>query len=71
MFDLNKVDSKRRNNYGMNKIGQGCLLAKRLVKQGITFVEVENGGWDTHVNNFDKLDTEASGSRYCSFSTSC
>ena len=55
VFDLNKVDSKRRGNYGMNKIGQGCLLAKRLVKQGITFVEVENGGWDTHVNNFDKL----------------
>jgi len=55
VFDLNKVDSKRRNDYGMNKIGQGCLLAKRLVKQGITFVEVENGGWDTHVNNFDKL----------------
>ena len=55
VFNLNKVDSKRRNDYGMNKIGQGCLLAKRLVKQGITFVEVENGGWDTHVNNFDKL----------------
>ena len=55
VFNLGKESSKKREDYGMNRLGQGCLLAKRLVKQGITFVEVENGGWDTHVNNFDRL----------------
>ena len=56
VFNLGKESSKKREDYGMNRLGQGCLLAKRLVKQGITFVEVENGGWDTHVNNFEKLE---------------
>ena len=55
VFNLGNESSKKREDYGMNRLGQGCLLAKRLVKQGITFVEVENGGWDTHVNNFDRL----------------
>ena len=55
VFNIGKESSKKREDYGMNRLGQGCLLAKRLVKQGITFVEVENGGWDTHVNNFDRL----------------
>ena len=28
--------------------GQGCLLARRLVEAGVTFVEVGLNGWDTH-----------------------
>jgi len=56
VFNLNKEPSNKRQDYGMNKLGQGCLLAKRLVKNGTTYVEIENGGWDTHVNNFEKLE---------------
>jgi uncharacterized protein (DUF1501 family) len=29
-------------------------LARRLVEIGVTFVEVESDGWDTHQNNFDR-----------------
>ncbi len=36
--------------------GQGfaaaCLLARRLVESGVTFVELNIGGWDTHQDNF-------------------
>ena len=35
--------------------GQGCLLARRLVEAGVTFVEVALGGWDTHQDNFDAV----------------
>ena len=35
--------------------GSGCLMARRLVEQGVTYVEVSLGGWDTHTNNFDTL----------------
>src|SRR5262249_55484075 len=34
--------------------GQGCLLARRLVEAGVTFVEVESNGWDTHQDNFTR-----------------
>src|SRR3569623_2727890 len=34
--------------YGMSSFGQGCLLARRLVQNGVRFVEVQTGGWDMH-----------------------
>src|SRR5262249_43065035 len=42
--------------------GQGCLLARRLVETGVTFIEVELGNWDTHQDNFERtkpLSTQA------------
>jgi uncharacterized protein (DUF1501 family) len=30
-------------------------MARRLVEQGVAFVEVDLGGWDTHNNNFNTL----------------
>ena len=30
-------------------------MARRLVEQGVPFVEVDLGGWDTHANNFKTL----------------
>ena len=40
--------------YGNSPFGRGCLLARRLVEAGVTFVEVASGGWDTHQDNFDR-----------------
>ena len=54
-FDLKQAPDKVRNAYGRNSFGQGVLLARRLVEQGVRFVEVNYGGWDTHSNNFDTL----------------
>jgi uncharacterized protein (DUF1501 family) len=44
-----------RERYGNNSFGQGCLMARRLVEQGVTFVEVSLGGWDNHQDIFDTL----------------
>src|SRR5262249_33479375 len=43
-----------RDRYGRTPFGQGCLLARRLVEAGVTFVEVESNGWDTHQDNFNR-----------------
>jgi uncharacterized protein (DUF1501 family) len=51
-FDLAKEPSKVRDSYGSGQFGAGCLLARRLVEQGVPFVEVVSGGWDTHQDNF-------------------
>lgn len=47
-FDLDEESSEVRDAYGRNAFGQGCLLARRLVQQGVTFVEVRSNGWDMH-----------------------
>ncbi len=51
-FDLTKESDKTRDAYGRGNFGTGCLLARRLVESGVTFVEVGLDGWDTHQDNF-------------------
>lgn len=53
-FQLNEEPLAVREAYGMNKFGQGCLMARRLVEAGVKFVEVSLDGWDTHQNNFER-----------------
>ena len=55
-FDINKEDPRLREKYGRNDLGQSCLLARRLVEAGVTYVTIQaGGGWDTHGNNFAEL----------------
>jgi hypothetical protein len=54
-FDLSAEPATSRAPYGTSAFGQGCLLARRLVETGVTFVEVTLGGWDTHQNNFNRV----------------
>jgi hypothetical protein len=49
-FDINKEDPKLRDRYGRHNWGQSCLLARRLIEAGSTFVTVHFGGWDHHWN---------------------
>lgn len=56
-FDLERESERTRDDYGRNDFGNGCLLARRLVEAGVTFVEVRSGGWDTHTNNFERVAT--------------
>ena len=53
-FHLNEEPLAIREAYGMNKFGQGCLMARRLIETGVKFVEVSLDGWDTHENNFER-----------------
>jgi hypothetical protein len=57
-FDISAEPEKVRSKYGPGQFGQGCLLARRLVEQGVPFVEVALGGglaWDTHADNFRQV----------------
>ena len=54
-FDLNQEKPEARDRYGRTPFGQGCLLARRLVEKGVTFVEVDLNGWDTHDDNFNRV----------------
>jgi hypothetical protein len=54
-FDLSQEPASSREAYGSSRFGDGCLLARRLVETGVSFVEVTLGGWDTHQNNFDRV----------------
>src|SRR5262249_8610275 len=52
-FRLEEESAKLRDAYGRNRFGQGCLLARRLVERGGSFVGGTLHGWDTHVGNFE------------------
>ena len=55
-FDIQREPARLREQYGRNDLGQCCLLARRLVEAGVSFVTVQaGGGWDTHGDNFKQL----------------
>lgn len=62
-FDLGREPAALRQRYGINTLGQSCLLARRLVEAGVKLVTVCSGfngktpqdAWDTHTDNFRKL----------------
>ncbi|MCA9046406.1 MAG: DUF1501 domain-containing protein [Planctomycetaceae bacterium] len=55
-FDIKAEDPALRERYGRNDLGQSCLLARRLVESGVSYVTIQaGGGWDTHGDNFKAL----------------
>jgi hypothetical protein len=59
-FELEEEPEPIRTAYGHTPFGQGCLLARRLVQAGVTFVEVRSNGWDTHQQNHERVGKLAS-----------
>ncbi len=53
-FDIEHEPVQLREAYGQGDFAAGCLMARRLVEQGVTFVEVVSGGWDTHFDGFTR-----------------
>jgi hypothetical protein len=54
-FDISEEDARTLETYGSSGFGKSCLLARRLVEAGVSFVEVFFGGWDTHQQNFPRM----------------
>ena len=54
-FHLDEEPDPLRDAYGRTPFGQGCLLARRLVQAGVTFIEVRSNGWDTHQQTHEKV----------------
>ncbi len=52
VFDLSNESDTLRQRYGMSRIGQACLTARRLVEAGVPFINVRTTGWDTHKKHF-------------------
>src|SRR6059036_1186614 len=54
-FELSREPEKVREKYGLNRFGQSCLLARRLIEAGVRFVTVnmfetvfDEITWDIH-----------------------
>jgi hypothetical protein len=54
-FDLKKENPTTVEKYGDTEFGRGALLARRLVEQGVRFVQVNRGGFDNHGNIFQAM----------------
>jgi uncharacterized protein (DUF1501 family) len=50
-FDIGAEPEKLREKYGRTTVGQGALLARRLIEAGVRLATVFQYGYDTHVNN--------------------
>ena len=47
-FDLSRESAATQTAYGDSDFGRGCLLARRLIEAGVSFVEVYLANWDSH-----------------------
>ena len=52
VFDISKESPKDIERYGEHDLGKQCLLARRLLENGVTFVQVSHSNYDTHNENF-------------------
>ena len=56
-FLIGEESEKLRDHYGRTSLGQGALLARRLVETGVRYVTITRGfnTWDHHSNIFPSL----------------
>jgi hypothetical protein len=54
-FDLGGEKPDTLARYGPTRFGMGCLMARRLIDEGVKCVEVLMGGWDTHDDGFNRV----------------
>ncbi len=53
VIDIDSEPEHIKEAYGLNQketaaFGRRCLLARRLIEQGVRFVQLFSGGWDSH-----------------------
>lgn len=66
-LDLTQESAQTRDAYGQTSFGQSCLMARRMVEAGVSYIQVNwseyveamtpnaDFGWDTHIYNFELL----------------
>lgn len=57
IFNLSNEPDSVRERYGKTRLGQSCLVARRLVEAGVPFINVRTTGWDTHKKHFQFMNT--------------
>ena len=55
LFDLSEEKDEVRDRYGRNTFGQSCMIARRLVENGVPYVTFNYKGWDTHKQHFEAM----------------
>jgi hypothetical protein len=55
VFDLSQESDATKDSYGRNTFGQSCLMARRLVENGVPYVTINYKGWDTHKQHFETM----------------
>ncbi len=53
VFDISKEPAADLDRYGKHDFGRQCLMARRLVENGVSFVQVTHSNYDTHNDNFN------------------
>ncbi|MBT4864519.1 MAG: DUF1501 domain-containing protein [Planctomycetaceae bacterium] len=53
VFDVSKEPAADHERYGKHDFGKHCLMARRLLENGITFVQLSHSNYDTHNENFN------------------
>ncbi|MCR9201315.1 MAG: DUF1501 domain-containing protein [Planctomycetaceae bacterium] len=53
IVDIDSEPEHLQKSYGLDRketaaFGRQCLMARRLVEQGVRFVQIFSGGWDSH-----------------------
>ncbi|MFM7592590.1 MAG: DUF1501 domain-containing protein, partial [Isosphaeraceae bacterium] len=52
-FDISKEPQKDQDRYGNSDLGRQCLLGRRLLEKGATFIQITHSNYDTHNENFN------------------
>ena len=55
VFDLTQEKDELRDRYGRTRFGQSCLAARRMIEKGVSYVTINDGGWDTHKEHFQAM----------------
>ena len=63
LVSFDNEDKKTLEMYGVgaqptDSFARQCLLARRFAEQGVRFIEVSHGGWDTHRNLRTELEKQ-------------
>ena len=52
-FDFKEEPAAVRESYGDSQFGKGCLVARRLLEEGVRSIEVALNGFDSHARNLE------------------
>ena len=52
IFNSSREPEKLKERYGDHQFGRHCMMARRLLENGASFVEVTHSNYDTHNENF-------------------
>ncbi len=54
-LDVRQQSEQDLARYGDSEFGRRCLIARQMLELGVSFVEVQQSGWDTHADNFNSV----------------